>query len=81
MKLVDLQLLREQAYVNGQWIVANDSTCLALTNSADGKTIAQVSSPGQAETTRTIATAQAALPVGVVRPLRNAEMYCAHGSS
>ena len=62
MKLDDLQLLREQAYVNGQWIEADDGTRFAVTNPADGETIAQVSSLGQAETTRAIAAAQAALP-------------------
>ena len=62
MKLDDLRLLREQAYVNGQWIEADDGTRFAVTNPADGETIAQVSSLGQAETTRAIAAAQAALP-------------------
>ncbi|KMN22162.1 NAD-dependent succinate-semialdehyde dehydrogenase [Pseudomonas helleri] len=62
MKLNDLKLLREQAYVNGQWIDANDGTRFSVTNPADGETIAQVSSLGQAETARAIAAAQAALP-------------------
>jgi len=62
MKLDDLKLLREQAYINGQWIDADDGTRFAVTNPADGETIAQVSSLGQAETTRAIAAAQAALP-------------------
>lgn len=62
MKLDDLQLLRKQAYVNGQWIEADDGTRFAVTNPADGETIAQVSSLAQAETTRAIAAAQAALP-------------------
>lgn len=62
MKLTDLKLLREQAYINGQWIDADDGTRFAVTNPADGETIAQVSSLGQAETSRAIAAAQAALP-------------------
>ncbi|MGP5355207.1 NAD-dependent succinate-semialdehyde dehydrogenase [Pseudomonas helleri] len=62
MKLNDLKLLREQAYVNSQWIDANDGTRFSVTNPADGETIAQVSSLGQAETARAIAAAQAALP-------------------
>lgn len=62
MKLDDLQLLREQAYVNGQWIDADDGTRFAVTNPADGETIAQVSSLGQVETVRAISAAQAALP-------------------
>lgn len=62
MKLNDLKLLREQAYINGQWIDADDGTRFVVTNPADGETIAQVSSLGQTETARAIAAAQAALP-------------------
>lgn len=62
MKLTDLKLLREQAYVNGQWIDADDGTRFTVTNPADGETIVQVSSLGQTETSRAIAAAQAALP-------------------
>ena len=62
MKINDLKLLREQAYINGQWIEADDGNRFAVTNPANGETIAEVSSLGQAETTRAIAAAQAALP-------------------
>jgi succinate-semialdehyde dehydrogenase/glutarate-semialdehyde dehydrogenase len=62
MKLNDLKLLREQAYVNGQWIEADDGTRFEVTNPANGETIAEVSALGQAETARAIAAAEAALP-------------------
>jgi succinate-semialdehyde dehydrogenase/glutarate-semialdehyde dehydrogenase len=62
MKLNDLKLLREQAYINGQWIDADDGTRFAVTNPADGETIVEVSSLGQTETARAISAAQAALP-------------------
>lgn len=62
MKLDDLKLLREQAYVNGQWIEADDGTRFEVTNPANGETIAEVSSLGQIETARAIAAAEAALP-------------------
>ncbi|MBK5354401.1 NAD-dependent succinate-semialdehyde dehydrogenase [Pseudomonas sp. TH41] len=62
MKLNDLKLLREQAYINGQWIEADNGTRFAVTNPANGEIIAEVSSLGQAETARAIAAAQAALP-------------------
>jgi succinate-semialdehyde dehydrogenase/glutarate-semialdehyde dehydrogenase len=62
MKLNDLKLLRQQAYINGQWIEADDGNRFAVTNPANGETIAEVSSLGQAETARAIAAAQAALP-------------------
>ncbi|HEY0287943.1 MAG TPA: NAD-dependent succinate-semialdehyde dehydrogenase [Pseudomonas sp.] len=62
MKLNDLKLLREQAYINGQWIDADDGNRFAVSNPANGQTIAQVSALGQAETARAIAAAHAALP-------------------
>jgi len=62
MKLNDLKLLREQAYINGQWIEADDGNRFPVTNPANGEIIAEVSSLGQAETARAIAAAQAALP-------------------
>ncbi|BCD89001.1 glutarate-semialdehyde dehydrogenase DavD [Pseudomonas solani] len=62
MKLNDLNLLREQAYVNGQWIEADDEGRFAVTNPANGELIAEVASLGRAETARAIDAAQAALP-------------------
>ncbi|VVQ35418.1 Glutarate-semialdehyde dehydrogenase DavD [Pseudomonas fluorescens] len=62
MKLNDLKLLREQAYINGQWVEADDGNRFPVTNPANGEIIAEVSSMGQAETARAIAAAQAALP-------------------
>ncbi|MHA6180511.1 NAD-dependent succinate-semialdehyde dehydrogenase [Pseudomonas mohnii] len=62
MKLNDLKLLREQAYVNGQWIESDDGNRFPVSNPANGETIAEVSSLGQPETARAIAAAGAALP-------------------
>ncbi|WP_165676441.1 NAD-dependent succinate-semialdehyde dehydrogenase [Metapseudomonas otitidis] len=62
MKLNDLNLLREQAYVNGQWIEADDEGRFAVTNPANGELIAEVASLGRVETARAIDAAQAALP-------------------
>ncbi len=62
MKLNDLNLLREQAYVNGQWIEADDEGRFSVTNPANGELIAEVASLGRAETARAIDAAQAALP-------------------
>jgi succinate-semialdehyde dehydrogenase/glutarate-semialdehyde dehydrogenase len=63
MKLTDLTLLRQQAYVDGQWIDADDASRFAVTNPADGELIAEVASLGQAETARAIDAAEAAWPV------------------
>ncbi len=62
MKLNDLNLLREQAYVNGQWIEADDEGRFSVTNPANGELIAEVASLGRAETARAIDAAQTALP-------------------
>ncbi|MGP9825236.1 NAD-dependent succinate-semialdehyde dehydrogenase [Ectopseudomonas khazarica] len=62
MKLTDLNLLREQAYIDGQWVEADNATRFAVTNPANGELIADVAAVGQAETARAIAAAKAALP-------------------
>ncbi|WAJ35942.1 NAD-dependent succinate-semialdehyde dehydrogenase [Pseudomonas sp. GOM7] len=62
MKLSDLNLLREQAFIDGQWVEADDASRFAVTNPANGELIAEVASLGQAETARAIAAAKAALP-------------------
>lgn len=62
MKLSDLNLLREQAFIDGQWVEADDEARFAVTNPANGELIAEVASVGQAETARAIAAAKAALP-------------------
>ncbi|MGC8117625.1 NAD-dependent succinate-semialdehyde dehydrogenase [Metapseudomonas otitidis] len=62
MTLDDLNLLREQAYLNGQWIEADDDARFAVTNPANGELIAEVASLGRVETARAIDAAQAALP-------------------
>ncbi|MFP6851046.1 MAG: NAD-dependent succinate-semialdehyde dehydrogenase [Pseudomonas sp.] len=62
MKLNDLNLLREQAYIDGQWIEADNHARFSVTNPANGELIAEVASLGQVETARAIAAAKAALP-------------------
>jgi len=62
MKLNDLKLLRSHAYVNGEWVAADDSARFAVRNPANGRTITEVSSLSQAETARAICAANAALP-------------------
>lgn len=62
MVLKDLNLFREQAYVNGEWIEADDLARFPVTNPANGEVIAEVSSLGAAETRVAIEAAEAALP-------------------
>ncbi|SDI02095.1 succinate-semialdehyde dehydrogenase / glutarate-semialdehyde dehydrogenase [Pseudomonas flavescens] len=58
-QLRDPSLLVERAYVNGQWIEADDGGTLAVGNPADGSVIAQVPALQAAETKRAIAAAEA----------------------
>ncbi|MDQ0121975.1 succinate-semialdehyde dehydrogenase/glutarate-semialdehyde dehydrogenase [Pseudomonas lini] len=57
-KLRDPSLLVERAYVNGQWIEADDGATIAVTNPADGSEIARVPALQAAETQRAIKAAQ-----------------------
>ncbi|WP_445374066.1 NAD-dependent succinate-semialdehyde dehydrogenase [Photorhabdus tasmaniensis] len=59
---VNTELLRQQAYINGQWIDADNKVTFKVTNPANGEVIAHVSNMGAAETERAIAAAQQALP-------------------
>lgn len=62
MKLTDQTLLREQAYIDGQWTSADDGARFAVTNPANGELIANLAALGRAETARAIDAAHAALP-------------------
>ncbi|ERT14723.1 NAD-dependent succinate-semialdehyde dehydrogenase [Photorhabdus temperata] len=59
---VNTELLRQQAYINGQWIDADNKVTFKVTNPANGEVIAHVSNMGAAETERAIAAAQQSLP-------------------
>lgn len=58
-RLRDPALLVQKAYVDGQWIDADDGHTLAVINPADGSEIARVPALGAMETRRAIAAAQA----------------------
>jgi len=58
----DKALLRTQAYIDGNWVDGDDGATLAVTNPANGRTIAEVASCGTAETRRAIEAAAAAMP-------------------
>lgn len=60
MQLNDPSLLKHQAYLNGQWVSANDSAVFGVTNPANGEVIAEVPNMGQAETHSVIETARSA---------------------
>jgi len=58
----DPSLLRQQSYLNGEWIDADSGARFDVDNPADGGVIASVSLCGGAETRRAIDAANAALP-------------------
>ncbi|MCC7246432.1 MAG: NAD-dependent succinate-semialdehyde dehydrogenase [Saprospiraceae bacterium] len=60
--LKDTNLLRQKAYINGQWTAADGGQTFVVTNPADGSELARVADCGEGETSRAIESANAALP-------------------
>lgn len=58
--LSDPSLLKQQAYINGQWVDADNGHTFAVMNPATGEIIANVASVGAAETRRAIEAAEKA---------------------
>jgi succinate-semialdehyde dehydrogenase/glutarate-semialdehyde dehydrogenase len=62
LNLKNPDLLREQAYIDGQWVNADGGESFPVTNPADGSLVAEVPQMGAAETRRAIEAANAAWP-------------------
>ncbi|KQV79202.1 NAD-dependent succinate-semialdehyde dehydrogenase [Massilia sp. Root351] len=62
MQLKDPTLLRQQAYINGEWTDADSGKTHAVTNPANGEQIGTIPDCGAAETRRAIEAANAAWP-------------------
>lgn len=62
LQLNDPSLLRQQAYVNGQWCEADNGARTEILNPATGELIGSVPNMGRAETRRAIEAAQVAQP-------------------
>jgi len=62
MDLKDTTLFRQQAYINGAWVDADNNQTFAVTNPANGDVLGVVPEMGREETARAIAAADAALP-------------------
>ncbi len=56
------EFLRQQCYVNGEWIDADDGATFEVTNPADGSVLGSVPRLGAGETRRASDAAAAALP-------------------
>ncbi|NBA96566.1 NADP-dependent succinate-semialdehyde dehydrogenase [Pseudomonas sp. R5(2019)] len=62
MQLNDPQLFRQQAYIDGAWVDADNGQTLKVNNPATGEIIGGVPKMGAAETRRAIEAADKALP-------------------
>ncbi|WP_089726759.1 succinate-semialdehyde dehydrogenase [Candidatus Thiosymbion oneisti] len=60
MRIRDIDLLREQGYIGGEWVEAQDGAWLDVTDPATGEVIARVPSMGAAETRRAVVAAEGA---------------------
>jgi succinate-semialdehyde dehydrogenase/glutarate-semialdehyde dehydrogenase len=62
LELKDPKLVRQQCYVDGAWLDADDKSTLTVNNPADGAQLGTVPKMGVAETRRAIEAANAAFP-------------------
>jgi len=62
MRIQDRNLWRQQCYINGDWVDADNNATLDINNPASGETLGTVPKMGGVETRRAIAAAEAALP-------------------
>lgn len=70
LELSDARLLRQQCYIDGMWLDADDGRTLAVTNPATGKPLGTVPNMGANETRRAIAAAQRAWPAWRAKPAK-----------
>ncbi|MCB1699638.1 MAG: NAD-dependent succinate-semialdehyde dehydrogenase [Halioglobus sp.] len=70
LKLSDPSLLKNQAYINGQWVDADNGDTFEVTNPANGELVTAVAKVGATETSRAIAAAAAAMPEWARKPAK-----------
>ena len=66
--LANADLLREQAWLNGEWVDADSGGTFPVTNPATGEELARVPRMGASETRRALEAAEAAFPGWRTRP-------------
>jgi succinate-semialdehyde dehydrogenase/glutarate-semialdehyde dehydrogenase len=69
-ELKDSKLFRQQCYIDGAWVDADDQSTVAVNNPADGTQLGSVPKMGMAETRRAIEAANAAFPAWRARTAR-----------
>ncbi|KJH77807.1 MULTISPECIES: NADP-dependent succinate-semialdehyde dehydrogenase [unclassified Pseudomonas] len=62
MSLNNPELLRHRAFIDGEWLAADNEATITVNNPSTGATIGQVPRMGKAETRRAIEAAERALP-------------------
>jgi len=62
MNLSDMDLLKQQCYIDGEWLNADDGTTIDVTNPSNGDVLGTIPKMGAGETRRAIEAAGAALP-------------------
>ncbi|MCM2253135.1 MAG: NADP-dependent succinate-semialdehyde dehydrogenase [Ramlibacter sp.] len=70
LQLQDPALLRQAAFIDGQWINAEPEAAITVRNPANGQIVGQVPKMGEAQTRRAIDAAQAAWPAWRARPAK-----------
>jgi succinate-semialdehyde dehydrogenase / glutarate-semialdehyde dehydrogenase len=68
--LADSALLKQQCYVDGRWVAADDGAATEVKNKATGAVLGTVPRCGVAETRRAIAAAKAAFPAWAAKPAK-----------
>jgi succinate-semialdehyde dehydrogenase/glutarate-semialdehyde dehydrogenase len=71
LKLSDGALLRERAYLNGEWMEAESGRSMAVTNPATGEVLGSVPDMGAVETRGAINAAAAAFPAWSARTAKD----------
>ena len=62
MKLANKDLFRQQSFIDGQWIVADNKKTFEVNNPFDGEVLARVAHCGKNETERAVSAAAHAWP-------------------
>ncbi len=75
IQISDPALVKTQAYINGEWVDADNGTTLSVTNPANGEVIAEVAKCSTAETQRAIEAASNALIEWRKRPAKERCAY------
>ena len=70
IKIDDTSLLREQAFIDGEWVDADSGETLEVHNPATGELVATVAQCGTFETRRAIDAAQKAMVDWRARPAK-----------